>query len=79
MLSPSYAELPGKAGRVSGARQDLATPARARAVDRKRTLSGRGACLPFGNIAKIGPLLNVNLGLLGMLNWFGLCSRHSSD
>ena len=33
--------------------------------DHKRALSGRGACLPFGNIAKIWPLLD--LGLLGML------------
>ena len=54
-----------------------ATPAREGTVDRKRALSGRGACLPFGNIAKIRPLLD--LGLLGMLIWFGLCSRHSSD
>ena len=62
---------------MHGARQDRATPAREGTVDRKRALSGRGACLPFGNIAKIRPLLD--LGLLGMLIWCGLCSRHSSD
>ena len=33
--------------------------------------------MPFGNIAKIRPLLD--LGPLGMLIWCGLCSRHSSD
>ena len=65
---------PGEAGARSppGSRNN-----REGTVDRKRALSGRGACLPFGNIAKIRPLLD--LGLLGMLIWCGLCSRHSSD
>ena len=77
LLGPSSAELSAQARRVHGARQDRATPAREGTVDRKRALSGRGACLPFGNIAKIRPLLD--LGPLGMLIWCGLCSRHSSD
>ena len=59
LLSPSSAELSAQAKWVHGARQDRATPAREGTVDRKRALSGRGACLPFGNIAKIRPLCSI--------------------
>ena len=77
---------PGVAAGVTGAEQRLVggthdpivcAANKSAGLCRSSFSNARGACLPFGNIAKIRPLLD--LGPLGMLIWCGLCSRHSSD